>query len=127
MIIREFTPGDIAEIRKIHKAAGEPFELPIFTDPLLLVRKCLVDQDDRVKMAAFGRLHISALLFVDGTFETPQNRLKLIHELQDRMDEGARQFGLDIATTQAEGRFAERLEKDLGWTAGYGKMFYRGF
>jgi len=121
MRIREYAAADLEAIKRIHNGK---FELPDPAHPLMLVKKCLVDDEERVRMAAFGRLHISALLFVDPKWSTPETRLEAIKELQKDMDAQAGAFGIDIATTQAEGRFAERL-KDLGWDRGYGEMFYR--
>ena len=125
-MIREYTSGDLAEIKRIYRDEGYTFELPNLEHPLMLVKKVLADERaDHVRMAAFGRLHISALLFVDRKWGAPEQRLIAIRELQDEMLKGASEFGLDIATTQAEGRFAERIEKDLGWTRGWGTMYYR--
>jgi hypothetical protein len=123
MRIREYKPEDLAAIKKLHE--GHDFDLPNLMHPLVIVKKCLVDDDERVRMAAFGRLHISAILAVDPTYATPELRLEAVKELQKDMDATAAKFGLDIATTQADGRFAERLKEDLGWTRGYGQMFYR--
>lgn len=121
MRIREFQPGDLESIKRLHTGT---FELPRIDDPLVLIKRCLVDDEDRVRMAAIGRLHVSAMLFVDGTWKTPAERFAAIRELQKEMDAAARLFGIDVATTQAEGRFAERLEA-LGWVRGWGEMFYR--
>lgn len=119
--IREYTAADLAAVKRLHKGG---FEFPDLTHPLVLVKKVLVDDADKVRMAAFGRLHINAMLFVDGRYKTPDERLAAIEELQKDMIAQAATFGLDIATTQAEGRFAERL-RDMGWTRGFGEMFFR--
>jgi len=44
--------------------------------------------------------------------------------LQSAAMEEARSRGLDIAATQMEGRFAERMQ-DLGWVKGWGELFFR--
>lgn len=119
--IREYTEADFAAVKRLH-AGG--FEFPDLKHPLVLVKKVLVDDNERLRMAAFGRLHINAMLFVDRTYLTPDERLAAIAELQKDMIAQAATFGLDIATTQAEGRFAERL-RDMGWTRGFGEMFFR--
>ena len=124
-MIREYKASDLDAIVRLHEAEGRPFQLPRIDSPLMLVRQCFVDEHDEVKLAAFGRLHISALLFVDKTWNTPQERLDALKLLQVSMMKKADSFGLDIATTQADGRFAERLQDELGWTPGLGKMFYR--
>jgi hypothetical protein len=43
--------------------------------------------------------------------------------LQAAAMDDARARGLDIATTQMEGRFAERM-KEMGWIRGWGEIFY---
>jgi len=72
----------------------------------------------------FGRLFISAVLFVDHTWLTPQERLEALTLLQSAASQDARLRGLDLMATQMEGRFAERM-RDLGWTRGWGEMYYR--
>ena len=121
MRIREYTPADLETIEKLHNGG---FELPDFSHPLVIARKVLVDDDERVRMAAFGRLHVNAMLFVDKTYKSPAERLEAVNELQKELLARGRALGLDITTTQAEGRFAERLE-DMGWVKGFGQMFYR--
>jgi hypothetical protein len=75
-------------------------------------------------MAVFGRLFISALLFVDHTWLSPKERMNALLVLQSAALEEARARGLDIAATQMEGRFAERMQ-DLGWVKGWGELFFR--
>ena len=123
-MIREFQPGDLEQIQRIHAAKGYEFALPDLTNPLMVVRKVLADNEDRVTMAAFGRLHINAMLFVDGALGTPEERLTNVVALQNEAMAAAGTLGLDIATTQMEGRFAERMAA-MGWVKGWGEMFYR--
>ena len=123
-MIRDFTSGDFQEVSRIHQENGYSFELPNFEHPLVIVRKVL--DDGGVKMAAIGRLHCSALMWVDANWKTPEERLAAIKELQNEMmKEASEKYGLDVVTTQADGRFAIRLEKDLGWFRGHQAMFYR--
>jgi hypothetical protein len=124
-MIREFKPSDLEQILRIHEGAGRPFKFPNLTHPLMVVKKCTVDDEDQVRLACFGRLHVSALLFVDKLWKTPRERMEGILELQREMTkEAGEKYGLDIATTQMEGRFAERM-KDFGWNRGHGEMYYR--
>lgn len=122
MRIRDFALEDIDQIKEMHRKSGFSFELPDLSHPLMLIRKVM--DDDGIRMAAFGRLHINALLFVDKTWRTPPERLDAVAELQREMMSAAATCGLDIATTQAEGRFSERLS-EMGWVRGWGEMFYR--
>ena len=120
-MIREYQPSDLAAIEQMHNGNG--FVMPQLDHPLMIVRKCMVDEDDVPRLAAFGRLHINALLFVDHHWKTPAERLEALKELQTNMLEEGRSHGLDIATTQMEGRFAERM-KDLGWSPAWGELYY---
>jgi hypothetical protein len=116
----------LEQLKALHKTNGYKFELPNIDHPLVLVKKCLVDEMDSPRMVALGRLHINAMLFVDPFWGTPEGRLQAIAQLQDEMCKEAAEKGLDIATTQAEGRFAQRLsEPPLKWTKGFGEMFFR--
>jgi len=126
MRIRDFAQSDLERLKKIHQSNGHKFELPNIDHPLVLVKKVIVDEMDSPRMVALGRLHINAMLFVDPYWGTPEGRLQAIAALQDEMMREAAEKGLDIATTQAEGRFAERLaEPPLKWTKGFGEMFFR--
>lgn len=121
MIIREFTPEDLKAVESMH---GNPaYQMPQLDHPLMLVRKVVADEDGQPRMAVFGRLHINALLFVDHSWLTPEERLKWLMILQAHAMDEARSHGLDIATTQMEGRFAERM-RELGWVRGWGEIFY---
>lgn len=127
MKIRDFQTSDIPPIRKLYTTQGYGFQFPDLEHPLVLVKKCVVDERDLVHMAAFGRLHISALMFVDPAWRTPLERYEAVKRLQEAMiAEAGEKYGLDMATTQMEGRFAERM-KDQGWYRGWGEMYYREF
>lgn len=121
MRIREYRTSDLEFIEALH---GNPaYEMPHLDHPLMLVRQVLVDDNDVPRMAVFGRLHINAILFVDHSWRTPQERFEALKELQASALQEARMRGLDIATTQMEGRFAERMQ-DFGWVRGWGEIFY---
>jgi len=121
-MIREYRPEDLAAIEKLH---GTPaYAMPQLDHPLMLVKKVMADENDEPRMAVFGRLFISALLFVDHTWLSPKERMNALLVLQSAAMEEARSRGLDIAATQMEGRFAERMQ-DLGWVKGWGELFFR--
>jgi hypothetical protein len=122
MRIREYTPADLEAVKRLHE--GHDFQLPDLNHPLVIVKRVIVDDEERVRMAGFGRLHASVILAVDRTWSTPAGRLAAVTELQKDMMAQGSEVGLDIVTTQAEGRFAERLA-EMGWTKGFGEMFYR--
>lgn len=120
-MIREYKPSDLKAIEAMH---GNPaYQMPQLEHPLMLVRQVMADDDDRPRMALFGRLLIEALLFVDHSWLTPEERLIALMNLQESAMAEARRRGLDIVTTQVEGRFAERL-KEMGWIRGWGEIFY---
>jgi hypothetical protein len=121
-MIREYRPEDLEAIEKLH---GNPaYQMPQLDHPLMLVKKVMADENDEPRMAVFGRLFISALLFVDHTWLSPKERMNALLVLQSAALEEARARGLDIAATQMEGRFAERMH-DLGWVKGWGELFFR--
>lgn len=119
-MIREYKPQDLAAIKRMHQGK---FELPDFEHPLVIVKKCVVDDRDVPRLAAFGRLHVDAMLFVDHAYRTPTERFEELKELHAAMFQEAGEKGLDVATAQMEGRFAERM-KALGWIRGSGDLYY---
>ena len=121
-MIREFRPEDLQAIEKLH---GNPaYAMPQLDHPLMLVRKIMADEKDLARMAVFGRLFISALLFVDHSWLTPRERLAALDLLQSAAMDDARAKGFDLVATQMEGRFAERMQ-ELGWVKGWGELFFR--
>jgi hypothetical protein len=126
MRIREWASDDLDQLKAIHRMNGYGFELPNIEHPLVLVKKVLADENNVARMVALGRLHINAMLFVDPHWNTPEYRFNAIVALQEEMLRDAGEKGLDIATTQADGRFAERLTmQPFNWTRGWGTMMYR--
>lgn len=121
-MVREYKSSDLKAIEAMH---GNPaYVMPQLEHPLMLVRQVMADDDDRPRMALFGRLLIEALLYVDHTWLTPSERLTALMSLQESAMAEARRRGLDIVTTQVEGRFAERL-KEMGWIRGWGEIYYQ--
>lgn len=122
MSVREYTFSDLRSIEGLH--SNPAYQMPNLEHPLMVIRKVMTDEEDRPRMAAFGRIHINALLFVDHSWKTPAERLEKLKELQLEMMDEARKMKLDIATTQTEGRFAKRLMDELGWIRGFGEIYY---
>jgi hypothetical protein len=120
MKIREYISVDLESIQKLTSA---DYTVPQFDHPWMIIRRVLTDDDDRIVAAAFGRIHVNALLFVDHSWGDPAARLEAVKMIQEDMIERAADLGLDIATTQMEGRFAERM-KELGWIRGWGDLYY---
>jgi hypothetical protein len=119
MHIREYKPEDLEAIKKMH---GKDYVMPSPDHPLMIVKKVMADEDDVARQAIFGRLFISALLYVDHEWKTPQERLDALICLQKEAMDAGRSAGLDIALTQMEGRFAQRMQQ-LGWVRGWGEVF----
>lgn len=121
MTIREYRSEDLEAIEKLH--ANPAYKMPRLDHPWMVIRRVLVDESDRPRIAAFGRIHVNALLYVDHSYGSPAERFEAIKLLQADMIEQAGTMGLDIATTQMEGRFAERMS-ELGWIRGWGDLYY---
>jgi hypothetical protein len=100
--------------------------MPNPDDPLVVIRECLIDDEDIVRMAAFGRLQANAYLLVDRTWKTPEERLEAIQVLEYAMVEKAKILGLDQATAQVDLRFGKRLEA-MGWRKGMKTTFSKDF
>jgi len=125
MKIRTYTEADLDQIKKIYDQGLHGFDFPAI-DERIVVRRCFVDSKDRVRMAAFGRAQLNALLFVDSTWETPQERLEVIEVLEAAMIEEAQEKGFDQVTAQVSPRFGRRL-KQLGWNPSFGETWHKLF
>jgi len=126
MKIREYGPSDFARIQRFVSEAKFGFEFPNPEDARVIIKKCLVDDDGIVRLAAFGRLQLNAYLLVDGAWTTPEERLEAIQILEFAMVEEAKIKGLDQATAQVAPRFGQRL-KEFGWNKSIGETWHRNF
>ena len=124
-MIRQFEPGDLQQIQRIHAAKGYEFALPDLNTPTMILRKVVTDSDNRVRLCALGDLHLNVMLLVDPSWGTPEDRLRGVMELQAEGFAEAGRMGLSIAMTQMDGRFADRM-KAMGWIEAPGRLFYRG-
>ena len=124
-MIRQFEPGDLQQIQRIHAAKGYEFALPDLNTPTMILKKVVCDENNCAKIAAFGDLHLSIMLLVDPSWGTPEDRLRGVMELQAEGFAEAGRMGLSIAMTQMDGRFADRM-KTMGWIEAPGRLFYRG-
>lgn len=126
MRIRDYTEADLARLEEIYETHKEEFELPDPFDVRVVIRRCLVDQRNKARIIAFGRVQLNAYLLVDGKWKTPEERLQAIGLLEQTMIEDARAKGFDEVTAQVSRRFGERL-KDLGWIKSPGVTWNRKF
>lgn len=65
MRIREYTPADLAALRRIHAAQGFTYTFPNIDDPLFVSKLILEDDSGRIAMAALARLTCEMYLLVD--------------------------------------------------------------
>lgn len=121
-MIRNYDPSDLEAIERM-LPRNAPYIMPQLEHPLMLIRKVVIDENGQPRMAGFGRLHINALMYVDHTWLTPNERLQSVIALQEATFAEGRERGLDIVTTQVDERWGHRL-KDLGWVKGWGELYY---
>jgi len=126
MKLRTYQTSDFDRIRQFFSEGKFGWEFPNPEDPRVVIKKCLLDSDGTVRMAAFGRLQANAYLLTDGTWKTPEERLEAIEILEFAMIEEARILGLDQATAQVDPRFGKRLEL-FGWQKSIGETWHKGF
>lgn len=124
--IRAYTESDLDRVVELHRRGKHDFELPDLGDAHVVVKKCLVDEDGKVRLAAFGRVQVNAYLLVDGAWKDPQQRLEAIEILEFAMVEQARIAGFDQVTAQVDPRFGRRLQM-LGWQRSIGVTYHREF
>lgn len=126
MIVENITERDFDRIKQIHLQRQYGFVLPEPSDPLIVIKKKLVDDDGVIGMAAFGRLLLNGFLFVDRSWKTPQVRLEGVELIEDAMIQAAMMLGHDEAIVQVDRRFGERLRR-LGWKPGCGFTWTKEF
>ena len=124
MKLRDFDSNDLHRILELHEK--HEFELPDLNDARMVVKKCLLDNRGKIRLAAFGRLQANAYLLVDGTWRTPEERYEAIQILEFAMISQAKIAGLDQVTAQVTPRFGRRLEP-FGWKKSLHETWHKEF
>jgi len=123
--IRNYTDGDLAELKRLHTQQGFEYDFPDLSDPTFAVGR-VAEEDGRPRMAAFLKIHAEAFLLVDQNFGTPRDRWKMLLELHEAVRSDAKELGLQGVTCWIppeltkktsmgqDSAFVRRLRK-LGW------------
>jgi len=73
MRIREYTPGDLDALKRLHAAQGFGYSLPDLDSPLLITKLVLEEDDGSISMAALLRLTAEAFLLHDPAHLAPHS------------------------------------------------------
>lgn len=115
--IRDCTPEDIPEIKRIHDLKNIDYAFPDLKQPLFLVKKVAVD-DGKVIMAVGGYIQAETYLWMDPEWSDPHTRLEVMQQLQDSFLDELNLQGVDCCVCYVpehiEKSFAKRLDA-LGW------------
>jgi len=117
MIVRQFEPGDMDEVRRIHGLCGFDYVLPDFSGKEFFSGRVVQDRNG-IGMAAFLRLSAEAFLIADPQWKTPAWRMEALRQIQAICTGDARNAG--VAEVEAwippeiESKFGKRLVK-MGW------------
>jgi len=121
MLVREYKPEDLPELRRIHAAQNFPYAFPDLQNPLFLTKIVLTDGEsanEKIRGAALLRLTAEAYLLLDPTQGTPRERWQSVLALNEAARRDAWQRGLEdvhawLPPTIAK-KFGRRIER-LGW------------
>ena len=117
MQVREYTEADFEAVRGMHAAQGFGYALPDLSDPLFFVRS-IVEEDGRLRMAAFLRLTAEAYLLADPREGSPRQRWRWLLALHESVRREAAARGLaDVQAflpPRVAHAFGRRLAA-LGW------------
>lgn len=116
VILRDYQDSDWPEVLAIYEKSGLPIDcLADATDPLFLIRRVLVNADNKISMAAFVRLTSEPFLIVDHESGKPAQRWEMLQELTRDICRIAREKGLQQLTAfippDVEVSFGKRLER----------------
>jgi len=116
--IREYTPADLAVLRRMHAAQGFDYAFPDLANPLFLSKRVLEDDAGRAVMASLVRLTSEVYLLADPQAGTPRDRWRWLLALHEAARREAFCRGLDDAhcwlPPQVARSFGRRLLR-LGW------------
>jgi hypothetical protein len=117
MLIRPYTPADLAEIRGLHTRLGFDYKMPDLNSPLF-VCKTVVEHELEIKMAAVLKIQAEAYLWLDPEWGTPRERWMSLQLLHENMRAEADSMGIEevmcCIPPELEARFAKRL-KSMKW------------
>lgn len=116
-MIRDYQPGDLAQIKEIHRAQGFGYDLPDLDSPLCLVKKVRVE-GGRVVAAMFLRITAETFLLVQGS---PESKGRAIFELQPEVLREAFEKGLADIVCVLPPEIADEFgpvmqDERLGWS-----------
>jgi len=121
MLVREYKPEDLPELRRVHAAQNFPYAFPDLQNPLFLTKIVLTDGEsanEKIRGAALLRLTAEAYLLLDPTRGTPRERWQSLLALHEAARRDAWQRGLEdvhawLPPAIAK-KFGRRIE-ELGW------------
>ena len=117
MIVRQFEPGDMDEVRRIHGLCGFDYALPDFSGKEFVSRRVVQDRNG-IGMAAFLRLSAEAFLIADPQWKTPAWRMEALRQVQAVCTGDARHAGVAEVEAFLPPELAEKFGKRLtrmGW------------
>jgi hypothetical protein len=118
MLVREYAPGDLETLKRMHTRQGFDYVFPDISDPIFVSKLVVEDESAGVVMASLARLTCEMYLLIDADAGSPRDRFARLMELHrvGKIDLAAR--GLDDAHAwlppPIAKRFGRRLEA-LGW------------
>lgn len=129
MIIRDYLPSDLEDIKRIHAMKGIDYQLPDLDQPLFIVKK-VVEVNGKVVMALGAYIQVETYLFVDpGPWAKPKEKLEILNRLQNEFLKGLWLKGVDCAVAyvpqEIEKHFGKRMTQ-LGWSKNRDQWFTWG-
>ena len=116
--IREYTPGDLDALKRLHASQGFGYPFPDLDSPLLITKLVLEEDSGEISMAALLRLTAEAFLLHDPVAAAPQERWQRLLAMHEAVRRDAAARGLDDAQAFLPPRvaraFGRRLAR-LGW------------
>lgn len=118
MIVREYTDGDFAEIKRLHELSGFGYELPASLSGQGFVSHRVIEDEQGIAMACFLRRTAEAYLIKDPAWRTPAWRMEAFRQLHltcvgDAKAEHVQDIVAFLPPTVTKS-FGRRLDK-LGW------------
>jgi hypothetical protein len=118
MIVREYTPGDLAALKRMHERQGFDYAFPNIADPIFVSKLVVEDGPAGVVMASLARLTCEMYLLMDPEAGSARDRYGRIVQLHRAGQTDLAARGLDDAHAwlppRIAVRFGRRLEA-LGW------------
>lgn len=118
MIVRDYEEADLPDLERMHEDNGFDYLMPDLTNPLVITKKVVLNDEGQIIGAAYTRIQAETFLLLDTSLDA-SGKVEAINAVDAPLVADSQEQGLDQLVAylppKLEDRFNKRL-KLLGWS-----------